>query len=194
MRTLTLGKARSDAATVAYFRQYWTTQRSAFSKDWVHHLVRSRFNSDFTEILSRISREAAAADESDASVVAEDMRNNMTSWFGDFLRRNYGPYAALRRYLRDNMPELLDRVKTRRRYTVPLERRRVLATLRRNGASANYLQAFKTELAQIEDVVSGAAFADFIRPYVPLFAPDAAQKVAQTSAAELGVLGRGQSA
>ena len=194
MRTLTLGKARSDPATIAYFRQYWTTLRSAFPKDWVHHLVRSRFNTDFTEILTRISREVAAADGSDAGVVAEDIRGNMTSWFGDFLRRNYGPYAALRRYLRENMPDLLEWAKTRRRYAVPLERRRVLATLRRSGASANYLQAFKTELAQIEEVVSGPAFADFIRPYVPLFAPDAARKTAQTSAAELGALGRGQSA
>jgi glycosyltransferase domain-containing protein len=47
MRTLTLGKARSDPGTIAYFRQYWTTLRSAFSKDWVHHLVRSRFSTDF---------------------------------------------------------------------------------------------------------------------------------------------------
>jgi glycosyltransferase domain-containing protein len=194
MRTLTLGKARSDPATIAYVRQYWTTLRSAFSKDWVHHLVRSRFNTDFTEILNRIAREAAVADGTDAGVVAEDMRNNMIAWFGDFLRRNYGPYAALRHYLRNNIPELLDWAKTRRRYAVPLERRKVLAKLRRNGASADYLRAFKAELAQIEDVVSGSAFADFIRPYVPLFAPDAAQKVAQTSAAELGALGRGQSA
>ena len=84
-------------------------------------------------------------------------------------------------------------MKTRRRYTVPLERRKVLAKLRRNGASADYLQAFKAELAQIEDVVSGSAFADFIRPYVPLFAPEA-QTTVQASAAELGALGRGQSA
>jgi len=194
MRTLTLGKARSDPATIAYFRQYWTTLRSAFSKDWVHHLVRSRFNTDFTEILSRISREAAAADGAEAAVVAEDIRNNMISWFGDFLRRNYGPYAALRRYLRENMPELLDRVKTRRRHAVPLERRKVFAALRRNGASADYMQAFEAELAQIEDVVSGSAFADFIRPYVPLFVPEAAQQMVPTSAAELGALGRGQSA
>jgi hypothetical protein len=122
------------------------------------------------------------------------MRNNLISWFGDFLRRNYGPYAALRRYLRNNMPELLDWVKTRRRYAVPRERRKVLARLRGAGASADYLQAFKAELAQIENVVSGSAFAEFIRPYVPLFVPEAAQQAVKTPAAELGALGRGQSA
>jgi glycosyltransferase domain-containing protein len=194
MRTLTLGKARSDPGTIAYFRQYWTTLRSAFPKDWVHHLARSRFNADFTEILTRISREVAAADCAEAGSVAEDIRNNMISWFGDFLRRNYGPYAALRRYLRANMPELLDWVKTRRRHAVPFERRKLLAKLRSGGASAEYLQAFKSELAQIEDVVSGADFDDFIRPYVPIFVPEVAQKTVQNSAAELGALGRGQSA
>ena len=194
MRTLTLGKARSDPATIAYFRQYWTTMRSAFPKDWVHHLVRSRFSTDFAEILARISREAAAADGVDERPLAEDLRDNIISWFGDFLRRNYGPYAALRRALRNSAPGLLEWAKTRRRYTVSLERRGVLAKLRRNGASDDYLIAFSKELAQIEGVICGPAFADFIRPHVPLFVPEAAQEVAGTPAAELGALGRGQSA
>ncbi len=194
MRTLTLGKARSDPATIAYFRQYWTTLRSAFPKDWVHHLVRSRFSSDFAEILGRISREAAAADRVDESALAEDLRENISSWFGDFLRRNYGPYAALRRHLRNKAPGLLEWVKARRRYSAPLERRAVFAKLRRNGAPADYLQMLRAELAQIEDTVSGRAFADFIRPYVPLFVPEAAQNTIEKPAARLGAFGRGQSA
>jgi glycosyltransferase domain-containing protein len=194
MRTLTLGKARSDPATIAYLRQYWTTLRSAFPKDWVHHLVRSRFSTDFAEILARISREAAAADGVDESALAEDLRNNIISWFGDFLRRNYGPYAALRRWFRNNAPDALEWVKTRRRYTVAFERRSVLAKLRRNGAPEQYLSAFGKELTQIEDVVCGPAFADFIGPYVPLFVPEAAQKVVEKPATELGALGRGQNA
>jgi glycosyltransferase domain-containing protein len=194
MRTLTLGKARSDPATIAYFRQYWTTLRSAFAKDWAHHLVRSRFSTDFAEILARISREAAAADGVDESALAEDLRNNIISWFGDFLRRNYGPYAALRRWLRHNAPDVLEWVKTRRRYTVAFDRRSVLAKLRRNGAPEEYLSAFGKELAQIEDVVYGSAFADFIGLYVPLLVPEAAQKAVEMPAAELGALGRGQGA
>jgi glycosyltransferase domain-containing protein len=194
MRTLTLGKACSDSATIAYFRQYWTTLRSAFPKDWVHHVVRSRFSTDFAEILARISRQAAAADGADEGAVAEDLRSDITAWFGDFLRRNYGPYAALRRYLRNTTPNLLEWLKTRRRLSVPFERRSVLARLRRNGASKAYLEAFAAEVAKIEDVVSGAAFADFIRPYVPLFVPEAGQKAVETSAAQLGTVGRGQSA
>jgi glycosyltransferase domain-containing protein len=194
MRTLTLGKARSDPGTIAYFRQYWTTLRSAFSKDWVHHLVRSRFSTDFNEILARISREAAVADGADPDALAEDLRGDIALWFGDFLYRSYGPYAALRRYLRNNTPDLLERVKTRRRLSVLFERRGILTTLRRNGASEDYLKAFCAEVTQIEDVISGPAFADFVRPYVPLFAPEAMQKMFGDPAAQLGAIGRGQGA
>ncbi len=194
MRTLTLGKARSDPATISYLRQYWTTLRSAFSKDWVHHLVRSRFNTDFTAVLGRISDQAAAADGENRDVVAENLRDNFSRWFGDFLRRNYGPYAALRTYLRNKAPGLVEWVKMRRRHSVPLDRRKVLARLREGGASEDYVRAFSAELAQVEDVICGPAFAEFIRAYVPLFAPETAYKSKGDVAAQLGSLGRGQSA
>jgi glycosyltransferase domain-containing protein len=194
MRTLTLGKARSDPATISYLRQYWTTLRSAFAKDWVDHLVRSRFNTDFTAILDRISAQAAAADGADRDAVAENLRNNFSRWFGDFLRRNYGPYAALRRYLRNTVPDLVEWVKMRRRYSVPLDRRKVLAKLREGGASEDYIRAFSAELAQVEDVICGPGFADFIRTYLPAFAPEAASKPKGAVTTQLGSLGRGQSA
>jgi glycosyltransferase domain-containing protein len=194
MRTLTFGKARSDPATISYLRQYWTTLRSAFSEDWVHHLVRSRFNTDFAAILDRISAQAAAADGADRGAVAENLRNNFSQWFGDFLHRNYGPYAALRRYLRDTVPDLVEWVKMRRRYSVPLDRRKVLAKLREGGASEDYIRAFSAELTQVEDVISGPGFADFIRAHLPALAPETASKPTGAVTAQLGSLGRGQSA
>lgn len=54
MRTLTLGKAKCDPSVISYWRQYWTSQRSAYSRDFVHHLLRSRFTSDFANIIERI--------------------------------------------------------------------------------------------------------------------------------------------
>ena len=92
MRTLTLGKARSDPATIAHFLagnigRCW---RLAFRKDWIHHLVRNRFSTDLAEIIARISRYAAAADGTDADAVADELRGNFAEWLGYFLRRNYG--------------------------------------------------------------------------------------------------------
>jgi glycosyltransferase domain-containing protein len=71
MRTLTLGKARSDPATVAYLRQYWTSLRSAFPNDWVHHLLRSRFSTDFGTMVGRVSGVVASSDDCDEANIAE---------------------------------------------------------------------------------------------------------------------------
>ena len=186
MRTLTLGKARSDSATIAYLRQYWTSLQYPFAKDWAHHLVRSHFSTDFEEVIRRISTEAATADGVDASIVSQKLLDDITRWFGNFLVRSYGPYAALRRYLRERVPGLLIWAKTRRRFSVPLERRKLLTKLREHGASDEYIKVFTAELAQIEDIICGPAFANFIGPYVPLFATDAVRKPVATAAIPLG--------
>ncbi len=82
MRTMTLGKARSEAATIAYMRQYGTSMQASLRKDWVHHLLRSRFTSDFAALVERISAQAAAADGGDAAAncrdAARDLRELVT--------------------------------------------------------------------------------------------------------------------
>ncbi len=194
MRTLTLGKARSDPATIAYLRQYWTSLQYPFSHDWVHHLVRSRFNTDFAEIMRRISTAAGAADNVDPASVNDKLLSDIISWFGDFLVRSYGPYAALRRYLRARVPGLLIWAKSRRRYSSSRERRNLLAKLRQHGASDGYVRAFSAELAQIEDVISGSAFARFIGSYAPVFPSEVMHKPTATAASAREPLSRGQSA
>jgi glycosyltransferase domain-containing protein len=169
MRTLTLGKAKSDPSTVAYLRQYWTTIRSAFSKNWVHHLLRSRFSEDFANIIDRVAGPAAGADGLDRDTVAERLRERIEPWLRDFLRLNYGPSAILRQYLRDRVPFLLTWLKTRRRLSVRFERRAIIVKLRENGASEDYLKSFRTELVQIEEVISGPAFHAFLRPHISKF-------------------------
>lgn len=176
MRTLTLGRARSDAATIAYLRQYWTSLRSAFAKDWVHHLLRSRFSTDCAEIIDRISRLAAASDHVDPNMATEMLRDCLEPWLRDFLRLNYGLSGVIRQYVRDTAPELLTWLKTRRRYLVSLERRAIFAKLRNNGASEEYIAAFDSELVLIEEVVTGAEFREFVRPYAALFVAESARR------------------
>jgi len=169
MRTLTLGKARSERATISYMRQYWTSMQPAFAgNDWVHHLMRSRFNAEFSEIMRRVSALAAETDGVEPNLVSQKLRAALESWFTEFLVLNYGPYAQLRGYLRARVPGLLEWAKGRRRYTAAFKRRRIVATLQKYGASADYIKAFSTELAQIEDAIAGYAFEDFIQPYVPI--------------------------
>lgn len=162
MRTLTLGKARSDSATISYFRQYWTSLRSAFAKDWVHHLLRNRFTSDFANIVERISDAASRADCLDKEIVAEHLRLYVEPWLRDFLRLNYGLSASIRAHLRARVPSLLPWLKTRRRYLVWKERHSVFSTLRKNGAPEAYLRVLRGELRRIEDVLTGKEFRVFL--------------------------------
>jgi hypothetical protein len=63
-------------------------------------------------------------------------------------------------------------LKTRRRYSVPLERRSLFAKLRRSGAQETYLKTLRTELQQIENIVAGGEFRSFVQPYIGSLAAD----------------------
>ena len=194
MRTLTLGKAYSDPATIAYLRQYWTSHQYPFATDWVHHLFHSHFNTDFTEILRRISALAALADGMEPSLVSEKLLDEIVPWFRNFLKRNYGVFAGFRSYLRRKTPGVLIWLKTRRRFSVPIERRVIFRKLRKNGANEDYISAFAKELIEIEDVISGNAFHNFIRPWEAKLATNPGRKPHGEVTAQLGPVGRGQSA
>jgi glycosyltransferase domain-containing protein len=169
MRALTLGKARSDGTTIAYLRQYGTSTQSAFAKDWVHHLLRSRFTSDFTAMIDRIACTAAAADRVDPAPVAEMLRGICEDWLREFLRIYYGSLQTVKQSMRDHAPDFVRWLKKRRRYFVGRERARLLSRLAADGASNACLSAFERELDMIEDVLVGTDFADFIRHYISAF-------------------------
>jgi len=166
MRTLTLGKARSDPSTIAYLRQYGTSLLSSFPKDWVHHLLRSRFTSDFQNMIDRISAQAAAADGADSAQVAEMLRGICEEWLREFLRIYYGSLQPVKQLMRDHTPRFFNWLKKRRRYFVGTERAALFSRLAADGASVEYLEKFDAELAAIEEVLTGKAFAQFVQPYL----------------------------
>ena len=171
MRALTFGKAHSDDATVSYFRQYGTSLYSSFKKDWVHHLVRSRFTSDVHALVERISAVPAAADGADPAAVAEDVRAVLDDKFRQFLWANYGSLQGLKQALRSRAPDLVTWLQNRPRYFVGRERSALLLQLANAGASQEYVAQFCAELAAIEDAISGEAFSAFVRPFLPVLGP-----------------------
>jgi len=165
LRTLTLGKARSDASVIGYMRQYWTSMRSSFSDDWVNHLLRSRFSSDFATMMDRLSGAVSETDGCDRAEFDETLRRTFDEWFRKFLLHNYGPSGALRSLVRARAPALLTWLKQRRRYSVPRERRTLFKRLTHHGAYPGYLPVFKQELSEIEAVLTHTEFAGFVRRY-----------------------------
>jgi glycosyltransferase domain-containing protein len=185
MRALTLGKVRSDGSTIAYLRQFGTSLGSSFKKDWVHHLLRSRFTDDFATMIERISATAAASDGVDPAPVAEMLRLICDDWLREFLKIYYGSLQSVKQILRDNTPALFNWLKNRRRYFVARERAEIFSRLAADGASFAYLAKFADELRAIEDVLTGREFATFIQPYVPIF--DTADPAVRSAPAQLEI-------
>jgi glycosyltransferase domain-containing protein len=167
MRSLTMGKAHSDRATISYLRQYGTSLRSSFKKDWVHHLLRSRFTSDVQAMVERISAVIAADDGSDPAVAAEQVRAVLDAKFRQFLGASYGSLQEVKQALRRKMPEVVIWLQNRPRYFIGRERSALFRQLADAGASPDHVAQFRTELALIEDTLSGEAFAAFVRSYEP---------------------------
>jgi len=184
MRTLTLGKARSDGTTIAYLRQYNTSQLSAFKEDWVHHLLRSQFSSDFTAMIDIVSAAAAAADEEAQPAIAEMLRRICDEWLRGFLRQSYGTSQSIKQFIRRHAPFVVRWVKNRRRLFVSRERAALFTKLAADAASEAYIAAFRREFETIEQVLTGPDFADFIANYAPEFDE-------RVSATELGPLACG---
>ena len=174
MRALTLGKARCESTFFSYWRQYWTSlqlhwtsSRSAARQDFAHYLLRSRFTADVAEVLDRLSRSLAAIDGGDPEQIGDQLRDSLEDWLRALIRHDFGAYATLRRHLRAHAPWLVTWLKRRRRLSLVSERRDIIAKLRKDGATPEYLAKFKGEFAHIEDVLMGHEFRHFVRRHMP---------------------------
>jgi glycosyltransferase domain-containing protein len=174
MRALTLGKARCDSSFLSYWRQYWTSlqlhwtsSRAEVRRDFVYYLLRSRFTEEVANVLDRISHWLAELDGGNSEEIAERLREPLERWVREFIKHDFGAYATLRRHLRSHVPWLVAWFKRRRRLRLFSERRNIFARLRADGATSEYVAKFKDELAQIEDVLTGHEFRQFLRQYMP---------------------------
>ena len=165
MRTLTLGKVRTNKATITYFSQIGTSTSSDPMRNWVSHLLRSRFTADTAEMIKRIAA-AAAATGADAAAAAEAARGNIESYFRDFLWSNYGAVAEIKRALRRTSPTAVKYWQSRPRFSIRREFRAVLAKLAAAGASNKDLEATRNDISAIERALSPAAFATFAGPFL----------------------------
>jgi glycosyltransferase domain-containing protein len=174
MRTLTIGKGRADPAIFSYWRQHWTSlqlhwtsSQLGIRNDFAYFLVRSRLTDDIANIVDRISRHLAEIDGGDRTESAERVRERLEGWVRDIIRQDYGQYAMLRRYLRTHTPWLVAWLKKRRRLAVTFEKRAMFRGLRKDGATPDYLANFKRELAQLEEVLTGREFQEFLHRHMP---------------------------
>jgi glycosyltransferase domain-containing protein len=163
MRTLTLGKVRTNAATITYFSQVGTSTSSNPTLDWAGHLLRSRLSVDVERMVARV---VAAATGAEAKAVDEQARTIIEDYFRDFLWSNYGLVARLKRFLRSQSPTAVKYWQSRPRISIKRELAAVLGKLGTAGASAQDLARTRDEISTIEKALSPRAFAEFAGPFL----------------------------
>jgi len=173
MRSLTLGKVRANAATITYYSQIGTSTSSDPMRNWVGHLLRSRFTADTAEMVKRIAAAAAEAG-ADAAAATEEARGNIESYFRDFLWSNYGAVAEVKRRLRRASPTLVKYWQSRPRFSARREIAAVLKKLAAAGATPRDLDRTRSEIGAIEQAMSPRAFSAFAAPFLDMARVDMA--------------------
>lgn len=172
MRALTLGKEKSDPRVISYVRQFGTSLGSAFgAHDWVHHLLHSRFTSDFDAMARRLAALSAAADRVDPAAAEEEIRQIFADGLRILMARRYGKPDTIpvwRRMTRPLVPEWLKRLRRHGVRSPAAMRKAVFDALRADGADPAYLEIFAEELQSIDDVLTGSDFFAFARTHAPL--------------------------
>lgn len=166
MRALTLGKARSNPSTISYLRQNGTSMASAFGKsDWVHHLLHSRFTSDFDAMAKRLSAICAASDDVDPTYVEEEIRQIFATGLRISLARRYGQSSSSstwRHKLANHTPHWLRRARKLGTRLPKRSRQDLFERLRASGAEASYINTFSHELQAMADSLDGTQFEKFV--------------------------------
>lgn len=169
MRLLTLGSARHDGSFATCIRQYGTSLNASFKKDWIHHLVRSRFTQDIENMIGRISS-AAITQGADPTTVNEELYGMLEGKFRQIITATYGSLREVKQEVSRQIPGIVQAWKNRRRWSVAREQAALAQSLRRSGASADYMAMFGAEMTALRDVVEGDEFHSFIAPFLPVFA------------------------
>jgi glycosyltransferase domain-containing protein len=181
MRTVTLGKARLSHQFISCLRQAGSGLFHLFRTDWAKHLVHSRFTADLDAVVERIAKIVAAADGIQAKSFEVEVRDLFGVRLSDYLRGQYGAPTApniswgshIRKMAHAALPKKFDQ-----ELHYANCQRRVLGALASAGASSATIASFSKEWAEIEDVLSGREFIEFVRNRAPFLLNGAAAAVA----------------
>jgi len=173
MRAKTFGMACSDGTVVSYFRQGGTATVVDFRVDWVSHLLRSRYTSDFANLLNRIAAVIEHVDRNGDPGVSEAIRTLYADRLRGQLRDTFRPPArppmkmALKSWL---LSQLSPQYRRKR------QRNAVLRELAGVGASEQYLSTFDGEWAEVEATLDGDDFVEFVKSRAPALTNAGAEK------------------
>lgn len=168
LRTATLGKIRSDASAVCYFRQIGTTSFHAYGDDWVHHLLRSRLPQDYRAMAAAIAAEVARIEGKDpalfSEIILDSYAKKIRTSLGSLMLRHRFP--ALYR-LKERLSWLRSARNILDRFRRGLAANTFWSDLSKDCADESVLSAYRREFSEIENSLQGDIFRRFVESKAP---------------------------
>ena len=169
LRALTVGKAYCDETCITYLRQNGSGMPHSFGIDWAGHLLKSRYTTDFSAMVSCISEHCANADGFDRRFIAEILIESYAVFLRSQLYLLYGHFTrkpSVKTLVRKMLPAWFLDFRSRGYKSLKAHRSDFIKRLQKAGASKDYLDAFTLELRQIEETLEGEGFIDFLHSVV----------------------------
>lgn len=162
MRTMTLGKVKSDPSYFIYFRQQASSQMLGYSKDLVDDILYSNLSEGFRQASAKITNEVSYIEEIDPqrlkdqvySAYADQLRMRLVN---TMLRYRFPRLFAVKQFLhglpRPSLPARLQR---------RMALRKLWQRLAADGADHGTIAAHAAEMCAIEKTLQGDDFSRFV--------------------------------
>ncbi len=178
LRAATLGKVKSFASCISYFRQLGTSSNPSRGKDFVVSLSTEQYLEEIQRIVKRIAMLAAQADGVVADRVAERLNAISATRLREKLIAVLGWRATVKGALKKYMPQALltyvkilgERLRSGKSSATggqPISREEIFQLAARAGAPTTLLAKQERELADVECTMENGDFLAFVQACAP---------------------------
>lgn len=167
LRIVAAGKVRSDPTQFNYFRQQGTSLDAGSRTDLVDDFLQSGLSGDFKRMASKVAAEATRGvskkqNELEKSLYHAYAANLRKDLAGTMLRYRFPHLYALKQGLKSLWrPQLPSSLR------VGLDKKRIIKSLKSDGADRIELAAFETELRNIIQTLQSSEFSAFVKSEAP---------------------------
>lgn len=169
LRSVTLGKIRTDPSSISYFRQKGTSSLSTYYKtDWVENLLYTNLPQDYRSLASAIASEVKRISGNDSSAFMKDILSGYAKDIRHMLAHTVMRHRFPRLFRFKQRLLWLQEVRVIPEWVQRgFERKRFWNKLSSYGADATLLGAYKEEFLGIETTLRGDGFLLFIKMNAP---------------------------
>ncbi len=168
LRTVTLGKVRSDPSCFVYLRQDGTSLGFALNTGWIDDLFRCSFAQDLETMVSRISFEAARSDGCAQAGIQKQVHEAYTAHLKSALASAMICSRFPRFFALKNRFLLLIRSRLTPAFLqCKLDQKKLWKLLTSDGADSNTVATHEKELKEVLSTLEGDEFIKFVTRNAP---------------------------